>query len=52
MQALNLTADYMLFGEEAGAGVTKLDDILTSLSKRNRQLAEDILKSFVKAVKK
>ncbi len=50
-RALNLSADYILFGEEAGAGKAGLEEMLGELSKEDRDIAEDILKNFVKAVK-
>lgn len=50
-RALNLSADYIVFGEQAGADRTKFEEMLAELSKEDRDLAEDILKSFIKAVK-
>lgn len=50
-RVLNLSADYILFGEEAGADKTKLEEMLAELSKEDRDIAEDILKNFIKAVK-
>ena len=49
-KALNLSADYILFGEQAQADKTKTQKLLDSLSERDKALAEDILESFVKAV--
>ncbi len=49
-RALNLSADYILFGEEAGVG-SGLEKIFSELSKEDRDIAEEILKNFVKAVK-
>ena len=50
-RALNLSADYIVFGEQAGADRTRFEEMLAELSKEDRDLAEDILKSFIKAVK-
>ena len=50
-KALNLSADYIVFGEEAEVGKTKIDTILGSLSQIDRELAESILETFAKAVK-
>lgn len=50
-RALNLSADYILFGEEAEAEKTNLEKMLGELSKEDRDIAEDILKNFVIAVK-
>ena len=50
-QALNLSTDYILFGEEGEANKTQLENMLASLSKKDRDLAESILESFVKAVR-
>ena len=50
-KALNLSADYIVFGEEAEAGKAKIESMLGSLSQKDRELAESILETFIKAVK-
>ena len=50
-QALNLSADYILFGEEPGAGKPRLDKLLSNLSNKDMELAEEIILRFVEAVK-
>ena len=48
--ALNLSADFILFGEEHTANKTKIENMLSKLSQKDKELAESILESFVKAV--
>jgi transcriptional regulator with XRE-family HTH domain len=50
-KALNLSADFILFGEGAEAEKTNLEKMLGELSKEDRDIAKDILKNFVIAVK-
>ncbi len=51
-QALNLSSDFILFGEESKVSQTQLESKLASLSKKDRELAENILDNFLKAVKR
>ena len=50
-KALNLSSDYILFGEEGCADQTELETMFASLSQKDRELAESILETFIKAVK-
>ena len=49
-QALNISCDFILFGEERTAKTTRLESMLARLSQRDRELAESILENFVQAV--
>lgn len=49
-RVLNLSSDYILFGNEAEVNKTRVETMLASLSKKDRELAESIIESFVKAV--
>lgn len=49
-QVLNLSSDYILFAEEVEINKTRVEAMLASLSKKDRELAESIIESFVKAV--
>lgn len=49
-KALNMSADYILFGEDISSKQSEIEKLFSQLSKKNRELAEGILRSFVKAV--
>ncbi|MDD5016999.1 MAG: helix-turn-helix domain-containing protein [Eubacteriales bacterium] len=49
-KALNLSADFILFGEEGETKKTKLENMLSRLSKKDREHAEIILENYVMAV--
>lgn len=50
--ALDLSCDYIVFGSVKPFEPSDVTTMLASLSARDRQLAEDILKSFVKSANK
>ena len=51
-QALNLSCDAIVFGTKDTADLSETAMLLASLSKEDKILAEEILKTFVKAVKR
>ena len=51
-RTLNLSADDILFGDERKLSDSEVDELLVQLTKRDRELAVDILRKFVEAVKK
>lgn len=50
--ALNVTSDYIVFGTDDERSKSKTEELMASLSKQDRELAEGILENFVKAAKK
>ena len=50
-KVLNLSADYILFGEEGRVNHTELEAMFADLSEKDRELAQSIIETFVKAVK-
>ena len=50
--ALSISADYIIFGSDEHPKRTEIENQLARLSKRDRQLAEELLNTFIKAVSK
>lgn len=48
-RALNLSADYILFGSDEKPTDSEVEDLLASLTKRDKELAVDILRKFAEA---
>ena len=49
--ALGATADYIVFGTDSPIDTTEVSEILSKLSKRDRDLAISIIKSFIQKAK-
>lgn len=51
-KALNVSADFIVFGKESQSDVSCMENLLVTLTAQELEYAQDLLKVFIQAIKK